>query len=254
MRALSALAALALMLGPTGCTITPDVPRGAAPSSTPPSSAPAPSPLAAAEEAERPRTHRTTTEHFKGSGDKVIPIEPTGEIGLITVGARGTGSFIVRSVDASGDDVEFLAQGEDDHHGTRFYNLEAEEEITALSVTAQGPWRITLHPPSSAPVWKGPRITGSGDAVLQLHQKAEGSEKITSAFTGESNFIVEGAGENDSSLLANEIGTCEVQETLPEGTFLIVIKGDGPWTLSRSGPDPRLTAAGPHVRGGLPVL
>ncbi|MBG0830441.1 hypothetical protein HS041_22020 [Planomonospora sp. ID67723] len=249
MRILSVLVAVALVSGLTGCTAAREVPGRAAPASAPSPPAPAPSAETSAEEPERPRAHRTSTEHYEGSGDRLIPIPPTREIGLVTVTAHGRGSFIVQSVDASGDDVEFLARGEGHHRGTRlFNNLETAEDITALRVTARGSWRITLDPPSSATVWRGPQITGSGDAVIRLHRKAEGAERITSAFTGDSNFIVEGADEDDSALLANEIGSCEVERALPDGTFLVIVTGDGPWTLRRTGPGPRLTATGPPAR------
>lgn len=190
-----------------------------------------------------------TPRHYKGSGDKLIPIEPMSEVGLITVVARGRGGFLVQSVDASGDDAEMLAQGEGGHRGTRMYNLEEGEAITALRVTAQGSWKITLSSVQAARIWSGLSITGFGDDVLYLDPVAEGSETIKSKFVGESFFAVEGYEEDGSTLLASEIDTSEVEEALPDGTFLVTVEGDGAWTLQRSGR--RRTAAGLRTHEGL---
>ncbi|GAT68985.1 hypothetical protein PS9374_04650 [Planomonospora sphaerica] len=252
MRTLAVLLAATLALGLTGCTTARRLLEQAASTTSPP---PTPAPLAttpketSTEEPRQPRPHRTTTEHYKGTGDKLIFITPTSDVGIATVVARGKGTFIVRTVDASGDDAEYLAEGEGDHQGTRFFNLQADDEDTiALRVTAQGSWTITLDPPSSARIWRGPQVAGVGDAVLEMDQRAEGNEKITSVFNGESNFTVEGASEDGAALLANEIGTCKVEEVVPDGTFLVIVRGDGPWRLQRSGPEPMLTAADLHPR------
>jgi hypothetical protein len=72
--------------------------------------------------------------------------------------------------------------------------------------------------------------------------RLRGARTITSKFTGDSHFA--GCNDNDdySSLPTGEIDTSDVEEALPDGTYLVTVGGDGAWTLRRSGR--RQTAAG----------
>ncbi|MEV8637694.1 hypothetical protein AB0395_39220 [Streptosporangium sp. NPDC051023] len=244
MRVLPLLATAGLVLGLAGCS-TIRLPLGGRASTAAPTVTPTVT-------ASATPTHRAAVGRYRGSGDKLIPIEPTTAIGLITITAHGRGSFMVQSVDASGDDVEFLAEGEGDYRGTRMYNLEDEAEpVAAMRVTAQGSWEITLKPVEEARVWEGPLAKGFGDDVLYLDPEAEEGETITSAFTGDDNFVVEGYTEDGSSLLANEIDTCEVEEELVDGMFLVTVEGNGTWKLRRTGPHRIQTATGPRAREDL---
>ncbi|GIH92681.1 hypothetical protein ACFFMN_37505 [Planobispora siamensis] len=274
MRLSPVFVAAGLVLGLTGCaavrdslgasapspppSAAPSTGSAAAPSTGSPSEASAGSPSeasagsSATPEPSPSRTPRAAAKRYSGSGDKLIPIERTGEIGLITAVAHGRGSFLVQSVGVSGDDAETLAHGYDDHRSTRLYNVEGEEDITALRVVAGGSWTITLKPVSAARTWRGTKVTGSGDDVLHLEKEAAGAETLRSRFAGDDYFAVEGYTEDDSSLLASEVGSCEVEEALPDGTFLVTVTGDGSWTLERTGPARFQMAAGlPGDRSAL---
>ncbi|GAA3098734.1 hypothetical protein [Streptosporangium carneum] len=257
MRVLPVAATVGLVLSLAGCSTIPlSFPYGVRAPTPPPSTAPpsvTPTPTETETETET-ETSRAAVGHYRGSGDRLIPIKPTTAAGLITVVARGRGSFMVQSVDASGDDVEFLAEGENGYRGTRMYNLGDEEPVAALRVTARGSWKITLKSVQEARVWSGPTVRGFGDDVLYLEPEAEGGETITSAFTGDEHFAVEGYTEEDSSLLANEVDPGEVEEELPDGTFLVTVEGDVPWKLRRSGPHRIQRATGPRPREDLVPL
>ncbi|GAT71377.1 hypothetical protein PS9374_07068 [Planomonospora sphaerica] len=233
MRVLPAFLIVGLMSGVAGCAVGHVLPV-ALPAATPaPSASASPGAASAAE----PQRRRTTTERYRGSGDQLISITPTRQLGLITADTHGTGDFSVHSVNAAGEDVELLAEGEDQHRGTRLFNRQDEENVTALRVTAQGPWTIMLKPLASSRMWSGRQASGSGDDVLLLDPKAAGSEKITSRFDGDGAFVVEGISTEGSVLLADEFGACAVEEELPDGTVLIIVEGDGSWMLRRTVPD-----------------
>jgi hypothetical protein len=248
MRVLPVFLIIGLMSGSAGCAARPTFPVARS-ASTPAPSASAPSGTTSTAEPQQQRRSRVTTERYSGSGAQLVSITPTRQLGVITADTHGTGHFSVHSANAAGHDVELLAEGEDQHRGTRLFNRQNEEDVTALRVVAQGPWTITLKPLESARTG-GLQASGFGDDVLLLDPKAAGSGKITSTFDGDGAFLVEGISAGGSVLLADEAGACEVEEALPDGTALIIVEGDGSWVLKRTVPDPHRTAAGQHTDAG----
>ncbi|GII56119.1 hypothetical protein Pth03_45080 [Planotetraspora thailandica] len=172
---------------------------------------------------------------YKGSGSKVVRIQPTSDIRLVTSTARGSSNFIVYGVGPDGEERDLLANDIGNHRGTRLMNLDGEETV-ALKVEAEGTWTIAVKPVTSARRWTKPRLAGAGDDVVYLDPNSSGFQTITSKFAGEGNFVVYGYdGDGNESLLANEIDKSEAETTLPDSTFLVTIEGDGRWTLERTG-------------------
>lgn len=172
---------------------------------------------------------------YQGTGDKVIRIKPTDDIMLVQSIANGTSNFTVYGVGADGEDRELLANGIGKHRGTRIMNLDSGETV-ALKVGADGPWKIAVKPVTSARHWSKESVSGIGDDVVYILPESAGFQTIVSRCACDGNFVVYGYNEaTGESLLANEIGTAKAEDTLPDGTFLVRVEGDGAWILSRTG-------------------
>lgn len=173
---------------------------------------------------------------YRGAGSKVIRIKPTNTPGLITAITRGgSGNFTVYDIGPSGEERELLANGIGDHQGTRMYNLDGEKTV-ALKVQADGRWKITLKPITASRDWDTSAIAGLGDDVLVLRPESNGFQTIASRCVCDGNFTVRGYdGDAEESLLANEIGDSKAEDTLPDGTILVAVEGDGAWVLQRTG-------------------
>ncbi|WP_344049440.1 hypothetical protein [Planotetraspora silvatica] len=172
---------------------------------------------------------------YKGTGSRVVRIQRTDEIRLVTSTARGSGNFAVWSIGPDGDEQDLLANDIGSHKGTRLMNINGEETV-ALKVEADGPWTIAIKPVTTARQWSTTKAAGKGDDVLILNPSSSGFQTITSKFTGSGNFTVYGYdGDGNESLLANEIDRSTAENTLPDGTFLVRVEGMGAWTLARTG-------------------
>lgn len=163
-----------------------------------------------------------------GSGDSIISIPPAASAGLVIASNNGTSNFVIDVLDESNQSTGDLLVNEiGSYEGTTAFGINAFSEASALQVTSDGDWTITLAPISAAPDLEA---TGSGDAAFLYTGSAA---QLTATHHGDSNFIVyEDADSFSMGLLINEIGTYEGTVPLSEGPSLITVNAEGTWTLT----------------------
>jgi hypothetical protein len=189
--------------------------------STPPATS-TPSPAREA----KPRT-------YSGTGAKVIRVKVT-EPMLVQSVHRGQSNFTVYGISPDGEEDDLLANAVGNHRGTRIMNLFDGSETAGLKVDGDGSWKVTLKPLSQARRWGLKAARGHGDDVLALQPTSSGFQTIKAVHSGESNFTVHGYSDEGENLLVNQIGESTAEDTLPDGTFLVRVEGDGTWTLTRT--------------------
>lgn len=169
---------------------------------------------------------------YGGVGDSVLQIElPAGPdaIGIASFTHSGSSNFAIWSLDESLAQSELLVNTIGSYAGTVPFNLSTSERITALEISADGPWVVTLRDVLTlreAP--QGGSTTGQGDDVLLYFGDVTVAD-IT--HTGESNFAIWSYGAG-SDLLVNEIGNYTGSVRWQAGDALIQVSADGPWTIT----------------------
>lgn len=175
---------------------------------------------------------RATEKVHEGSGADVVRLDLTaGEFYMATFSHSGESNFAVWTVDENGNESDLLVNTIGAYDGVRPLNLESDP--AALSIEADGGWRVTVQPLSEAPVWAG-SAGGNGDAVLWVDQSAlTGLTTVRLTHGGESNFAIWAYGDQ-SDLLVNDIGPYDAEVLMPGGTLLLDITADGAWTIERT--------------------
>ncbi|GII64706.1 hypothetical protein Skr01_47910 [Sphaerisporangium krabiense] len=183
---------------------------------------PPPSPVA------KPRTYR-------GVGTRVLKIKPTEEPGLATINHRGGSNFVVHTVTQEGEEQDLLVNTIGDYRGTVVYNIDAGTQTSAFKITADGAWTIVLSPLALARTSAGDRLKGAGDDAVHIDPAYKGLVSVRVRHTGTSNFVVYAFhGDGEEELLINEIGRYDGEVLMPDGTFLLVIKAEGAWSMRRT--------------------
>lgn len=169
---------------------------------------------------------------YTGSGDSVLKIDlPAGpdSIGVASISHSGGSNFAVWSLDEDLNQSDLLINEIGAYSGTVVFNLSTSEVITALEITADGAWEVTLKDALSLPqVEPGGTASGVGDDVLLYFGD---TTVATIGHSGDSNFAVWSYG-NGSDLLINEIGNYSGQVRWPGGPALIEITADGDWSIN----------------------
>jgi hypothetical protein len=165
-----------------------------------------------------------------GSGDAVIELPAGAAAGLIRATYTGTANFSVLALDEENQPTaDILVNSSGGYRGITAYGLFGNTTGAAVSlkVMASGPWTIEVGPISYAP---GPPSGGTGDDVFLY-----AGDPVTVGLThdGVENFVVsEYSGEGiGMSLLVNEIGAYDGSVPIGKGPLVLVVKGDGSWTL-----------------------
>ncbi len=169
---------------------------------------------------------------YSGTGDTILQIElPAGpdSIGIATMAHSGSSNFAVWSLDANLNQSDLLVNEIGSYAGTVPFNLSTAERITALEISADGAWTVTLRDVLSIRELPGSSTTtGQGDDVLVYLGDATIADL---AHTGDSNFAVWSYG-TSSDLVVNEIGSYTGEVRWPAGTSLIEISANGAWTIA----------------------
>lgn len=168
---------------------------------------------------------------YEGVGDSVVQIALPGgpdAIGIATVSHSGARNFVIWALDEGLAQSELLVNTIGGYAGSVPFNLSTSERITALEITADGPWSVTLRDVQTvreAP--QGVSTTGQGDDVLLYLGDATIADV---SHSGERNFVIWSYG-SDSELLVNDIGSYTGAVRWPAGTALIQVNADGAWSL-----------------------
>lgn len=171
---------------------------------------------------------------FTGRGAKVVRLKlPDDFIHIAKFTHSGSGNFAVWTVDPGGSQQDLLVNEIGKYAGTRLVDVRADGKPAALKVEAGGRWTITVQVAQKAPRWTG-KGSGKGAAVLLVDPSTiSGLATVRLTHKGEGNFAVWAYGDS-AELLVNEIGGYSGETLMPDGTVLVDIEADGPWTLTKS--------------------
>jgi hypothetical protein len=185
-----------------------------------------------------PRPTATPTEvpqpiTYTGTGDSVIDIETTwgSDSSIVEITHKGGGNFAVWNVDENNEHIDLLVNTIGNYTGRVAIDLMANQNPTRrLEINAGGSWTIVLYPLSldyiRICVVPGP-CTGTGDDLVALDGDPD---TMQVEYPGGGNFAIWSfATERD--LLVNEIGPYSGKVLLTNGTFMLVVHAEGPWTL-----------------------
>jgi hypothetical protein len=204
--------------------------------SSSPTASPSPSPSASAAPSPTP-TLAPPVPDFQpvaliGTGKKTVKLDiPKGSAALATVTFKGVKRFVVTAVAADGRRNELLVDRTGSYTGTVLFDVGVDAD--ALSVQATGAWNIVIKPVANARTWDGASVLkGTGDDVVQPVPSRGGS--VTIAYTGAGAFSVWSYSEAGSTRLVSASGKVSSKVPLPVGTFLIVVRATGSWTIRPS--------------------
>jgi hypothetical protein len=175
----------------------------------------------------------TTVVPIEGSGDRQVGLPGNLSLPLI-VHARhdGSGSFVVRGVDASGNDMQVLGTALGTYDGTfavGFVDACATPTV-ALHVATTGRWHLDIADARLAPRFVN-GVAGKGDSVLSYIGKAA---KALMTYTGRSRFDVTTYGAEGPKLLARSTGAFRGIVSIPTGPVFIAVTADSAWTIRPS--------------------
>lgn len=221
---------------PSPTTHSPTKSKAPATTTTPHSSTTVPHPAAAAP----PPAIAPIT--LSGSGQQVSgKFTVAGGLTEFTSSCNGcTANFAVQLLDATGNEVDLLANTIGAYTGTTAEGLPAGEY--QLNVTSDTAWSIVVSQPRSIrPAALPQAYNGKGDSVVGPFD-ANGPFKVDGTNSGQANFAVKviNADGEDVDLVFNEIGNFTgsnvAQTTFTSGPYYLVITSDGTWRLALSNP------------------
>ncbi|MDI1462433.1 hypothetical protein QEZ54_15790 [Catellatospora sp. KI3] len=166
---------------------------------------------------------------FEGAGPQVVPLDLNGTYHTALLSYRGTGPFVVQTVNKDGAQLRTLVDTAQSYDGVR--PLDLDDKPAAVSIKADGPWRMTVRQLAASPVWNG-AANGVGSAVLLVPRVTDDATKVVFDHRGPGPFAVQAYGADSASLLSQE-GDFTGETVLPRGTVVVVIDASGVWTLSR---------------------
>jgi hypothetical protein len=169
-------------------------------------------------------TFSPVTKSGRGSGVVKLPADLAG--GLVVASASGSSNFAIWSLDDSNGEIDLLVNTIGKYKGTTFLSG-SDTTPVKLKVEAQGAWKITVLPVSSASEFSTSK-SGHGDAVL-LYSGPDADLKIT--HRGRSNFAVKLISTDGTDLLVNEIGNYGGTIPVSAGPGVFIIEADGNWTI-----------------------
>ncbi|WEG09300.1 TM2 domain-containing protein [Microbacterium horticulturae] len=165
-----------------------------------------------------------------GHGDTLITLPKGATGGVVTATHKGQANFAITVLDGDNASTgELLVNTIGHYSGTTAWGLMALGDGARLQVTADGDWKITLAPFSSAKAFDG-SAKGTGDAVELYDGDAAA---LTATHKGSANFVVyeETSEAFSMGLLINEIGKYSGTVPLSAGPSIVTVKADGAWTL-----------------------
>ncbi|WP_155370520.1 hypothetical protein [Catellatospora vulcania] len=197
---------------------------------------PATEPTRQAQDRPIPAPSRETTQAqpqdqvFEGTGPQVVPVELGSTFHTVALTYSGTGPFVVRTVKTDGREIQTLVSAAESYEGVRPLDL-GEIRPDAVSIQAEGGWRMVVRPLASAQTFSG-TASGVGADVLLIPRTAAESVKVAFDHRGSGKFTVQAIGSDSATLISQE-GDFTGETMLPRGTVVVVIDTNGVWTFSR---------------------
>lgn len=166
-----------------------------------------------------------------GDADGVVDLPEGVGQAMVTASHEGSGNFAITALDEGNQPTgDLLVNTIGGYEGvTALGALELGGDPVRLSVTADGPWTITLTPFADAPPLPE---SGQGDGVYRFEGDA-GTWGVS--HEGEANFSLSHytAADFEMPLLVNEIGAYEGDVAVTAGPGLVVVTADGAWTIAQ---------------------
>lgn len=167
-----------------------------------------------------------------GSGVPRFDI-PADSAAIAEISHTGGSNFAVWAIDGSGSQTDLLVNTIGNYTGTVLFDEDLGSHTDAFEVEADGSWTITIRPVTEAFRWDGTEtLSGTGDDVVVLDPPSSGLSSTTLTHAGGGNFAIWGYSSDGTDLLVNEIGNYSGEVLLADGTFVLEITADGPWTAS----------------------
>ncbi len=198
-----------------------------------------------------PTTLQTTTANsFSGSNDQTTPAFYCNVGRLNVEWTAGKGHFSIWLVDASGEEIDLLANQVDRGAGSSVVHI-ASPGYYLLKISASSPWTVTL--PTTLQTTTANSFSGSNDQVTPALSLTPGRLDV-SWTAGEGHFsiwLVDASGEG-IDLIANQVnrGAGSSVTHIPiSGYYMLMVSASSPWTVTL----PTLQPA-PVVTTPLPVV
>jgi len=134
-----------------------------------------------------------------------------------------------------------LTVGAEGAHGLRLSLAELSEpgdavsmlygsgDIDYLTMSSDGEWTVDIEPLSTAPSWNGEALSGDGPAVYRLAEGANIPQSVRAEGTDVSIVAVSVNAPDEPTALESSDGS---GVELPEGLLMIVVNGEGKWTIT----------------------
>jgi hypothetical protein len=166
------------------------------------------------------------------AGTELVPWPvPPGQPALVTVDYAGHDNVVVTALNLDGSQQELLVGTTGPYAGTTLAGLLASPATVRIEAGGRG--TIEFQPILAGRAWSGSAtISGLGDEVLLLDPLPGGSVAATIRNSATQTFAVTAFTPQTGVLLVDEIGNFAGTVTIPDGSILVGIHADGPWTIS----------------------
>ncbi len=165
---------------------------------------------------------------YAGTGDDVVSIiKPNPEGVLATITGNDAGESF--SVEGRDGDEESLVYTHSPYTGTVLLDADGGE-TTQLTVSATGPWAITLNSMDAAPRFTD-TYSGDGDEVVIFEGDRPGVAKITGNQQSE-NFSVEAYSSEGNEALVYTYDPYTGRVPFPGGVVVVAVTATGAWSIT----------------------
>ena len=174
---------------------------------------------------------------YAGRGDKILRLSIGDQPVALVINHVGSSNFAVEPEDATGKSSGAVVNAIGNYKGTVLINTSqlGAGAVTALKITADGSWTVTVTPLGLLRQWSGAApIQGKGDDVFRV-TAIKGSDSIHITHKGASNFAVQPyGGDFSGAAVVNEIGNYDGEVQFNNGTVLVAVNADGVWTITKT--------------------
>ena len=231
--ALTAIAAIAIVVGPLGWRLP--APGRTAPTSGSGLPSSLPSSPAGGSAAASGAALEFEPVALSGRGARQVAFDiPVGAAALARISNRGSGPFHVQTRTSQGAPDQVLVDTAGDYDGLLLFDALAGQHSAAFDVRSGGAWTITVEPVGLAVAWSGDvPLTGSGDDVALLDASSDGTTGVRVQHLGQGPITVLAYTANgDLDQLIDVVGPIDETEVIPADTICFQVRAVGRWSLS----------------------
>jgi hypothetical protein len=178
-------------------------------------------------------TPNTTVAPVDGSDSRNVGLPADLTLPLIVHARRaGSGSFVVRGIDAVGSDTQVLASALGSYDGTFAVGFvdNCATPTVGLHVETTGKWHLDIAEARLAHQYTS-GVAGKGDSVFSYIGKAA---KARVTYSGHTRFNVTTYGADGPKLLVRSTNAYTGTVALPRAPIFIAVTADGAWKIEPS--------------------